>query len=107
MNGELSEFEREMSDVNRLESPPRNEGSTGPKEPTLQQIAAKENATTEPSPNYMRDFLDDSSYVLPDHVFQWHKEGTQVAVLDRLKLGHYASGDQIDLHHRSIREAHG
>ena len=107
MVADSSEFEREMSDVDKLDSPPRIDPTSGPKEPTPRQIAAQEHATKEPSPNYMRDFLDESSQVMPDHIFQWHREGTQVAVLDRLKLGHYASGDQIDLHHRSIREAHG
>ena len=105
MDDGMNEFEREMSDVDRLKSPTRIDAATGPKEPTAQQIAAQKNATEEPSPNYTRDFLDDSSRVSPDHFFQWHRDGTQVAVLDRLKLGHYASGDQIDLHHKSIREA--
>ena len=107
MAGDLSEFEREMSDVDKLEATPRIDRAAGPKELTQRQIEAQKHATEEPSPNYMRDFLDESSQVMPDHEFQWHREGTQVAVLDRLKLGHYASGDQIDLHHRSIREAHG
>ena len=107
MAGDLSEFEREMSDVDKLESTPRIDRTAGPKELTPQQMAAQKHATEEPSPNYMRDFLDEGSQVMPDHVFQWHREGTQVAVLDRLKLGHYASGDQIDLHHKSIQEAHG
>ena len=107
MEGNLSEFEREMSDVDKLKSPPRNDPTSGPKEPTAQQIAAQRYATEEPSPNYTRDFLDENSQVSPDHVFQWHRDGTQVAVLDRLRLGHYSPGDQIDLHHRSIREAHG
>lgn len=107
MEKDISEFENEMSDVDKLDSTPRTEPVNGPKELTARQIAAQEHATKEPSPNYMRDFLDESSQVTPDHQFQWHREGTQVAVLDRLKLGHYASGDQIDLHHRSIREAHG
>ncbi len=107
MTVEMSEFEREMSDVAKLERPPRVDVAPGPKQPTPEQIAARKNATEEPSPNYLRDFLDESSQVTPEHAFQWHREGTQVAVLDRLKLGHYQSGDQIDLHHKSIREAHG
>ena len=106
MKGNMSEFEREMSDVEKLQSTQRIDKVTGPKEPTNNQIAAQKHATSEPSPNYMRDFLDENSQVTPDHIFRWHREGTQMAVLDRLKLGHYSSGDQIDLHRRSIREAH-
>lgn len=107
MAGNMSEFEREMSDVEKLEPTPRIDKATGPKAPTPKQIAAQKHAMSEPSANYLRDFVDERSQVTPDHVFQWHRQGTQIAVLDRLKLGHYSPGDQIDLHHRSIREAHG
>ena len=106
MKGNLSEFEREMSDVEKLEPPARIEPAAGPKEPTPNQIAAQKHATNEPSPNYMRDFLDERSQVLPDHVFQWRRDGAQAAVLDGMKSGHYTPDDQIDLHHRTIREAH-
>ncbi len=106
MKGNLSEFEREMSDVDKLESTPRIDRPIGPKEPTPKQLAAQEHAISEPSPNYLRDFLDESSLVMPEHEFQWRRDGTQVAVLDHMKAGQYTSGDEIDLHHKSINEAH-
>lgn len=106
MTVETSEFEREMSDVAKLERPDRVDVAPGPKRPTPGQIAARKNATEEPSPNYLRDFLDESSLVSPEHSFQWRRDGTQIQVSSQLKAGRYSSADKIDLHHRSIREAH-
>ena len=108
MDDAMNEFEREMAKDGVAKNEPINrvESSNGPSEPTPQQYGARVNATVDESPNYLRDFLDDMYRVPPDHVFNWRRDGAQTAVVSLLKHGHYSSGDQIDLHHKSIREAH-
>lgn len=104
----MSEFEKAMAKdrVERENPSNRFETPNGPSEPTSQQYEARINAMDEESPNYLRDFLDDMNRVEPDHVFNWRRDGAQTAVANHLKHGHYSVGDQIDLHHKSIREAH-
>ena len=103
----MNEFKREMAGVAKLETAPRIDVTHRERRPTAAQLAAREHAVRAASPNYLRDFLDESNHVLPDHEFLWNRDGTQVAVLSRLKLGLYQSDDQLDLHHKLIREAHG
>lgn len=104
----MNEFEREMAKDGVEKNGPTNrvETSNGPSEPTPQQYGARVNATVEESPNYLRDFLDDMNRVPPDHVFNWRRDGAHTAVVNLLRQGHYSVDDQIDLHHKSIREAH-
>ena len=78
----------------------------GERQPTVAQIAARIHATQEESPNYLRDFLDEKNQVTPDHQFQWRQDGAQGAVLHQLIHGRYDSHDQLDLHHKTVREAH-
>ena len=106
MQDSMSEFEREMSDVDKLKSTPRIDPPNGPSEPTPEQLGARDNAMGDSQRNYLRDFLDDMNRVLPDHLFNWRRDGAQTEVVNYLRQGHYSSGDQIDLHHKSIREAH-
>lgn len=105
----MNEFERAMAEDGVEKNSPTNrvEASNGPSEPTTQQYGARVNATVEESPNYLRDFLDDMNQVSPEHLFNWRRDGVQAEVVERLRLGHYALGDQIDLHQKMIHEAHG
>ena len=108
MDDAMNEFEREMAKdgVEKTDPTNRVETSNGPNEPTPGQLGARDNAVGDSQRNYLRDFLDDMNRVSPDHVFNWRRDGAQTEVVSRLKHGHYSSGDQIDLHHKSIREAH-
>ena len=99
-------FESAIGDVEPLNVAERASIPQGSSQPDLRQLAAREKAVTEPPPNYLRDFLDEDSLVKPDHQFKWQREGTQISVFQYLLRGVYESEVIIDLHHRTIKEAH-
>ncbi len=108
MEEAMNEFEREMAKDGVEKNDPTNrvETSNGPSDPTPEQLGARDNAMGDSQRNYLRDFLDDMNCVSPDHVFNWRRDGAQSAVANHLRQGRYPVGDQIDLHHKLIREAH-
>lgn len=92
--------------VKPLSASKQFESKAGPKPLTIGEEQRRKNATEEPSPNYLSDFLDSSDLVKPYDVFEWRRDGVQVDVVKQFILGFYQTGDLLDLHSCSIKEAH-
>ena len=107
IEGARDEFAEAMADVEPLKSDDKIQKSATATEPTPQQLAAQKNATQEPNPNYLRNFLDDSNQVTPEHQFAWRRDGIQQPVVKLMKKGEYGHNLSLDLHHKSIAEAWG
>ena len=107
IEGARDEFAEAMADVEPLKSDDKIEKSATAHQPTPQQLAAQKNATQEPNPNYLRNFLDDVNQVTPQHQFDWRRDGIQQPVVELMKKGEYGYDRSLDLHHKSIAEAWG
>ncbi len=106
MDEDCRVFLQEMDGVQKMAVEDRFTALQGLQNPTLQQLAARNNATKRESPNYLRDFLDESNQVDPNTVFNWRRDGAQSGVVEQLRRGRYNSDVQLDLHHKTIAEAH-
>ncbi|MYD43857.1 MAG: DNA endonuclease SmrA [Gammaproteobacteria bacterium] len=93
--------------VERSPTSNKHPATSGPRKSTQDFAEARNNAEGATLRNYLRDYLDPANRVLPDFVFDWSRDGVQHKVVNRLRHGHYGSDMTIDLHHKSVREAHG
>lgn len=93
-------------DVKPLGESNQFESKAGPKPPTFAEQKRRQNATEEPSPNYLSDGLDPSKLLQPYGVYDWRRDGVQIDVVKRLSLGFYPAENFLDLHGYTIKEAH-
>jgi DNA-nicking Smr family endonuclease len=98
-------FRAAMVDVERLNTPVKPAKPRG--EPTLSQIARRENAASEKrqgvDPNYLT--LGEVKLLAPHDLVGWKKDGVQEGVFKKLRLGKYPVDGHLDLHRKTVKEA--
>lgn len=102
-------FRQAMQDVKPLQKPLQktvplpDRGRTAPTEAQLRARSAALGEKKPEPPDYLT--LAEVPAVGPRDFLQWRREGVQELVTDRLRKGHYAPADSLDLHGEKVKRA--
>lgn len=104
---EWQDFAAAMQDVEPLK---KGKQTFAPKQPTAEEElqarkkSAEEFASAQDDENFLT--LGEVKALDPLEVLQWRQDGIQIAVFDKLRKGGYDIARELDLHQRTVKEAH-
>jgi DNA-nicking Smr family endonuclease len=94
-------FQRAMDGVVPLNTPPTTD-SKAPRTPMRKH--RPETVASDPSPSFPPSVADQSQIDADDATHR--KNGVQKRIIQKLKRGRFPVGDQLDLHHMTMKTAH-